>query len=99
MLCLSLCFCGKMPPDRGPMWRGERADEKSVTRARRMRASSLQRVTRSPAGRVEALYLRKEKLDSGFRWNDEHGDEEENRARKRRQRGASYAPRSAPVDS
>jgi hypothetical protein len=35
------CFCGRMPPKRGPLWRGERAQGKARRVARRMRASSL----------------------------------------------------------
>ena len=27
----SLCFCGRMPPERGPLWRGEGAKEKPET--------------------------------------------------------------------
>ena len=35
------CFCGRMPPKRGPLWRGERAQGKARRVARTMRASSL----------------------------------------------------------
>ena len=38
--CCSCC-CGRMPPKRGPLWRGERAEGKARRVARRRRASSL----------------------------------------------------------